>query len=394
MEVLERTGILISASRCFSCELRAILSPGTCRVIYREPRPTTPPARPTAHHNAAAMAPLTVAVAQYATRATRAESLALLASLAHSASSKGAHLLLFPEAFLGGYPRSTNFGALIGSRSTAGRSAYYSYWQSAIDLGDACPEGTGDYRNVGDGTRSVLEDVARNENLFLVVGMIEKSGGSLWCAVVYVDPEKGVVGKRRKVMPTGAERVVWGMGSTKTLKAVTAVLAGQKVVLAAAICWENYMPLLRTALYSQGVTLYLAPTADARPGWLATLQHIALEGRCFVFGCNQFVRRRDLPPFVRELEMEEKKKAGDTSDTSEGDVDLGEEVMSNGGSAVFDPLGNCLAGPLWGEEGMLVVPIEDVERSVVRAKMDFDAAVGGHYSRYVPPRLVWKMVSP
>lgn len=144
------------------------------------------------------------------------------------------------------------------------------------------------------------------------------------------------------------------------------------------------MPLLRTTLYSQGVTIYIAPTADARESWIATLQHIALEGRCFVLGCNQFVTTATLPPYVpgalspqRDDEMEEDNEDVDAL----GEGEPGQVVVSNGGSVVFDPLGNVLAGPLWGSAGVLTVRIEGVEEAVVRSKLDFDGSVGGHYAR-------------
>jgi nitrilase len=179
--------------------------------------------------------------------------------------------------------------------------------------------------------------------------------------------------------------VVWGVGSPKTLKAVDAVIGGEPVVLGAAICWENYMPLLRTSLYSQGVTIYLAPTADARESWVTTMQHIALESRAFVVGCNQFVTTDTLPPYVPastargEMEMED--------DTPLEDVMPEGEVVSNGGSVIFDPLGRVLAGPLWGSTGVIKATIENVEREVIRAKMDMDTALGGHYARCVSREL-------
>ncbi|KAL7273453.1 Nitrilase [Rhizina undulata] len=317
--------------------------------------------------------PLHVAVAQYGTAATLSSTLTLLRTVTTNAASSGINLLLFPEAFLGGYPRTTTFGAEIGSRTPEGREQFYEYWKQAVDLGDSSAEGLGVYESPGDGTREELESVARDTGVFLVVGIVEKgAGGTLWCAAVFIDPVEGIVGKRRKLMPgvekTGTERVVWGQGSPKTLKAVTANIAGQEVTIGAAICWENYMPLLRTALYTQNVSLYLAPTADARESWISTMRHIAMEGRCYVLGSNQYVRRGDLPTYVLS--------------GSKYTAEELEQVISAGGSVIVDPLGKIVAGPLWNETGVLSVEIEDLRGDVIKGKMDFDAnQLGGHYSR-------------
>lgn len=122
------------------------------------------------------------------------------------------------------------------------------------------------------------------------------------------------------------------------------------------------MPLLRASLYAQGVSIYLAPTADARESWISTLRHIAMEGRCYVLGCNQFVTNETLPLYVAQGD-----KPG--------------EIVSSGGSAIVDPLGEIVAGPLWRKEGRLDVTIEDLEKSVVRGKMDMDVGMAGHYAR-------------
>ncbi|KAI5810724.1 carbon-nitrogen hydrolase [Pyronema omphalodes] len=318
--------------------------------------------------------PITLALAQYPTQRTPAKTLDLLESVTRKAADQGVDLLLFPEAFLGGYPRTSSFGAAVGGRTEAGREEFYQYWLNAIDLGDVDQDGLGRYEAAGDGTREILENIAKETGVFIVTGIVEKAGATLFCAVLFVDPERGVVGKRRKVMPTGTERLCWGVGSQKTLKAIDVEIKGEQVTLGAAICWENYMPLLRTTLYSQGVNIYLAPTADARETWVATMQHIAMEGRAFVIGCNQYVTTTSLPHYVPGAKAVEVK---------EDEFSLGEggEVVSGGGSVIFDPLGKCLAGPLWGEAGILKATIGSVVQETIRGKMDMDTAIGGHYAR-------------
>ncbi len=202
----------------------------------------------------------------------------------------------------------------------------------------------------------LLSRIARSNSIYLVVGVMERDAGTLYCTVLFFAPDGTFLGKHRKLMPTASERLVWGFGDGSTLP----VFATPLGKLGAVICWENYMPLLRATMYSKGIELYCAPTADARDSWLATVRHIAVEGRCFVLSCNQFQRRRDFPADYH------------SSFGNEPDA-----IVCRGGSCIVDPFGNFLAGPNTEGEAILVAEID--LRQIIRGKYDFD--VVGHYSR-------------
>jgi nitrilase len=193
------------------------------------------------------------------------------------------------------------------------------------------------------------------------VGVIERdssySGGTLYCTLLYFSPKGELLGKHRKLKPTAAERLIWGEGDGSTLTVVDSEYGR----IGGLICWENYMPLARMAMYAKGVDLYLAPTADSRDTWQATLRHIACEGRCFVLGCNQFVTKSMYPtnlPGIEEMSSQP-------------------EVICRGGSAIVSPLGELLAGPLFDAEGILYAGLDLGD--IARSKFDFD--VTGHYAR-------------
>jgi nitrilase len=265
-----------------------------------------------------------------------------VATLTAEAAAEGAELVVFPEAFVSGYPRGSDFGAVIGNRTDEGRDEFLRYWNSAIEVpGPRTDE---------------LGAIAAGAGAHLVIGVIERDRGTLYCAVVYFDDTGTLLGKRRKLMPTGSERLVWGFGDGSTLDVFDTDVGR----LGAVICWENYMPLLRTAMYQKGIEVYCAPTADHRDSWTSTMVHIATEGRCFVLGCNQVTRRSDFPHDYRN-------SFGDDPDT----------LLSRGGSCIVDPLGTILAGPVFDEEVILTaeLPLDDI----IRAKYDFD--VIGHYAR-------------
>ncbi len=263
-------------------------------------------------------------------------------SLAAEAASQGAKLVVFPEAFLSGYPRGLDFGAAVGSRSDEGREDFRRYWESSVDVPGLATE--------------QLERCARQLGIYLVIGVVEREGGTLYCSVLFFAPDRGYLGKHRKVMPTGSERLVWGFGDGSTLPVFDTPLGK----LGAVICWENYLPLMRAAMYAKGIEIYCAPTADSRDVWLASMRHIAVEGRCFVLSCNQFNRQRDFP--------------GDYRARFDGNSDA---IVTRGGSCIIDPFGNFLAGPNTESEAILIAEIDRAQ--VVRGKYDLD--VVGHYAR-------------
>ena len=263
-------------------------------------------------------------------------------SLAGEAARKGARLVLFPEAFVSAYPRGLDFGAVVGSRTDAGREQYRRYWESSVDV-------------PGPAVRA-LQRTARTFKIYLVIGVIERDGGTLYCTVLFFAPDGGYLGKHRKVMPTASERLVWGFGDGSTLPVFDTPLGK----LGAVICWENYLPLLRSAMYAKGIEIYCAPTADPRDSWQASMRHIAVEGRCFVLSANQFSRRRDLPADYGA-------KMGDDPDA----------ILCRGGSCIVDPFGNFLAGPH--TEGEVILTAEIDRHQILRGKFDLD--VVGHYAR-------------
>jgi nitrilase len=264
-----------------------------------------------------------------------------VAVLTEKAAASDARLTVFPEAFVSGYPRGVSFGSVLGSRSPEGRDVFRRYWDSSVDV----PGPTVDR----------LAEIAADSSQHLVVGVMERGGGTLYCTALFFSPD-GFLGKHRKLVPTAAERALWGMGDGSTLPVFDTALGR----LGAVICWENYMPLLRAAMYAKGVQLWCVPTADGRETWLPTMRHIAREGGCFVFSCNQFTRLRDYPPDIaNELASEP------------------DEPVSLGGSCIISPMGQVLAGPAWDGEEILFADIDLDE--IPRAKFDLD--VVGHYAR-------------
>jgi predicted amidohydrolase len=263
--------------------------------------------------------------------------------LLSEAAATGAGLVIFPEAFVSCYPRGLTFGASVGSRTPEGREDFRRYWESSVDVPGPAVDRLG--------------EMARENEVYLVVGVIERASGTLYCTVLFFDPGGEFLGKHRKLMPTAAERLVWGFGDGSTMPVFDTEIGK----LGAVICWENYMPLLRMAMYQKGIQIYCAPTADARDTWIASMRHVACEGRCFVLSANQFARRSDYP---EDYAIED----------DDGDPD---RVLCRGGSVIISPLGEMLAGPNFEGEAILTADLDLGE--IAKGKYDFD--VVGHYAR-------------
>ncbi len=266
--------------------------------------------------------------------------------LIKEASEKGAQLIVFPESFIPAYPRGLSFGFIVGSRTMEGRKDWKRYYDNAV----AVPGPVVD----------IFANIAIELGVYISMGVTEKDGHNLnktlYCTNLFFGPE-GYLGKHRKLKPTGSERLIWGEDDGSTLTVVDTPFGK----MGALTCWENYMPLARTAMYAKGVTIYLAPTADNREEWQCTLRHIALEGRCFVIGCNQHVTKSMYPTdleYYHELENQP-------------------ENLSPGGSCIVNPFGKYVVEPVWDREEMLIADLDLGEVTLSRVDMD----VMGHYAR-------------
>ena len=290
------------------------------------------------------MEPVKVAAVQAApVLADRDATINKVITLAETAAVEGARLVAFPEAFVPGYP---DWVWRTRPWDTSASALYTRLLDQAVVVGSPAA--------------GRLSDTARRLGIWLCVGADERdeSGSTLYNTLLYFAPDGTLAARHRKLMPTGAERLVWGTGDGSTL-AVTDTAFGR---LGGLICWENYMPLARAALYARGIDVYLAPTWDNSDVWVPTLRHIAKEGRCFVIGVTACIRATDLP------------------DDLPGRADLyggTEDWLSRGNSTIVGPDGEILAGPLTGEDGIIYAEIDATAARA--ARQQFDPA--GHYSR-------------
>ena len=271
-------------------------------------------------------------------------------ALADQAAAEGARLVAFPEAFVPGYPDWVWRTRPWDADATA---LYARLYDQAVVVGSPATE--------------VLAETAGRLGIWLSVGVDERDDqdSTIYNALLHFAPDGSLAARHRKLMPTGGERLVWGMGDGSGLEVVDTGFGR----LGGLICWENYMPLARAALYAQGIDVYLAPTWDNSEVWVPTLRHIAREGRTYVLGVTSCLRATDLPAGLPG-------RAGLYGDAG--------DWLSRGNTAIVGPEGEILAGPLTGEEGVLYAEI-DARRARV-ARQQFDPV--GHYSRSDVFRLV------
>jgi nitrilase len=270
----------------------------------------------------------------------KAQTLAQILSYEHEIKRSGAQLVVMPEALLGGYPKGESFGTQLGYRLPEGREAFARYFANAIDVPGV--------------ETQALAGLSARTGASLVLGVIERSGSTLYCTVLYFEPNGVLVAKHRKLMPTGTERLIWGTGDGSTLPVIDTAVRR----IGGAVCWENMMPLLRTAMYAKGVEVWCAPTVDEREMWQVSMRHVAHEGRCFVVSACQV----QASPAALGVQV-----ANWPSD----------RALIAGGSVIIGPMGDVLAGPLVGEAGLLTAQINTDD--LVRARYDYD--VVGHYAR-------------
>ena len=276
-----------------------------------------------------------------------ARSMERAVGLVAKAAGEGADMVIFPEAWLPGYP--TFVWRLAPGAGMGMTDALFARLQAnAIDTGR--------------GGLGPLQEAARDHGVVIVAGYHELdgafSGSTLFNACAIIDADGRLLNNHRKLMPTNPERMVWGFGDGAGLRVVETAVGR----IGALICWENYMPLARFALYAQNIDIHVAPTWDSGDTWLATMQHIAREGACWVIGCATALEAGDIP--------------ADTPHRAALFPDA-DEWINPGDAVIYKPFGGVLAGPMRREKGILLADIDPTEARAARRKFD----VAGHYAR-------------
>jgi len=260
------------------------------------------------------------------------------------AAAENTDLIVFPELFIPGYPIGMNFGFSMGKRTEAGRKDWKRYYDASVVAGGS--------------EFDQLADAAKKAGAYISIGFSERDavGGTLYNSNVIFEPD-GAYKVHRKLKPTGSERVVWG-DANKDYFPVTDTPFGP---MGSLICWESYMPLARVALYQKGITIYISPNTNDNPEWQATIQHIAIEGKCFFINADMIVRKSSYPSDLNERSA----------------VDRQPEIVCRGGSCIIDPYGHYVTEPVWDEETIIYANL-NMELPAA-CKMEHDAV--GHYAR-------------
>lgn len=259
-------------------------------------------------------------------------------------ASGKADLIVFPELFIPGYPIGMNFGFSMGKRTEAGREAWMRYYNASLV--------------VGDDEFKQLADAAVKSSAYISIGFSERDAvlGTLYNSNVIFEPD-GTYKVHCKLKPTGTERVVWG-DANKDFFPITETPWGP---MGSLICWESYMPLARVALYQKGITIYISPNTNDNPEWQATIQHIAIEGKCYFINSDMIVRKSSYPNDLNEQHI----------------VDEQPEIVCRGGSCIIDPYGHYVTEPVWDEETIIYAELDMTLPAT--CKMEHDAV--GHYAR-------------
>jgi nitrilase len=267
--------------------------------------------------------------------------------LLEEAAGKGARLVVFPETWVPGYPEWL-WRLRPGDDFELTGEIHARLIENSIDLAA--------------GQLKPIQAAARRLKVTVAIGIHERDGsfsrGTLYNTVVMIGPDGEILNRHRKLVPTNPERMVWGMGDASGLKVVETP-AGR---LGSLICWENYMPLARFALFAQGCEIYIAPTWDAGSTWVSTMRHIALEGRCWVLGAGSSMRGKDIP-----ADFPKRAKLFPNLD----------EWFNPGDSVIVDPSGKVVAGPLHEAHGILYADCDPARASAAKRTLD----VTGHYGR-------------
>ena len=265
-------------------------------------------------------------------------------NLIEEAAAQKAEFIVFPELFIPGYPIGMNFGFSMGKRTEAGRKDWMRYYNASLLAGGLEFE--------------ALAAAAVKAKAYISMGFSERDAvkGTLYNSNVIFEPD-GSYKVHRKLKPTGTERVVWG-DADKDYFPITETPWGP---VGSLICWESYMPLARVALYQKGVTIYISPNTNDNPEWQATIQHIAIEGKCYFINADMIVRKTSYPDDLNEQDA----------------VDRLPDMVCRGGSCIIDPYGHYLTEPVWDEETIIYA---DLDMTLPAAcKMEHDAV--GHYAR-------------